>query len=216
MNKKLKEKIDLLIKEIPTLIRKFDEWRYRKGPDLYFYKRTISEIRNNKLEDLLKNKKFIELIYATLVSWDMNSRRARIKYFDEFSKNILEYKEYFVELSNFKLNTIPKDKLEEVKSKLEYLYSRLILMKSGGRLVSNSKTMHFILPDLIIPIDRVNTLMFFYGNTNESKNKFLEIFECSWYVAKDINLSKYLDGNWNQTIPKIIDNAIIFKMKKGS
>ena len=84
-------------------------------------------------------------------------------------------------------------------------------MNSKGRLVSNSKIMHFILPHLVMPMDRKNTLMFFYNNTGESKNKFLEIFESSWYIAKRMNLSYYLDDDWNRTIPKIIDNAIIAK-----
>jgi len=42
--------------------------------------------------------------------------------------------------------------------------------------------------------------------------KFLEIFEVSWNVAKRVNLSTFLDDNWNQTIPKVIDNMIIAKM----
>lgn len=52
--------------------------------------------------------------------------------------------------------------------------------------------------------------------SDEAKNKFLEIFECSWYIAKSTNLKRYLDSEWNQTIPKIIDNAIIFKITKSS
>lgn len=51
------------------------------------------------------------------------------------------------------------------------------LMESGGRLVSNSKAMHLILPNLIMPMDSANILKFFYGNVSESKDKFLEIFE---------------------------------------
>lgn len=214
MNRKLSEKVNYLINEMPRLNKSFNEWGYKKGPDLYFYKRTMSEIKKNKLENLLKSKEFIELIYATLVSWDMNSRRARIKYFDEFFKNIIENKENFLDLSVFSLDAIPDDKLVEIKSKLKYLYSRSALMTSQGKLVSNSKTMHFILPNLIMPMDRANTLTFFYENTNESENKFLEIFECSRHIAKSVDLTKYLDDEWNQTIPKTIDNAIMFEMKE--
>jgi len=216
MNKKLKAKADFLIKEIPNLIEGFNKWGYRQGPELYFYKRVLSEVRKNKLENLLKNEKFVELLYATLVSWDMNSRGAKMKYFDDFFRNILDNIENFLELSKFKLHLISDDELEEAKSKLKKLYSNLVLMKSNGRLVSNSKTMHFILPDLVMPMDKANTLKFFYGNTDESIKKFLEIFECFWYISKNIDLSKYLDNGWNQTIPKVIDNAIIYKMTKLS
>jgi hypothetical protein len=64
-------------------------------------------------------------------------------------------------------------------------------------------------------MDRTYTLTFFYGNginINNPTKKFLEVFTCSWLIAKDIDLSKYLDDNWNQTIPKVIDNAIIYKV----
>lgn len=207
-----KKKVDFLVNNIPNLIRSFNDWGYRQGPSLYFYKKIMAEIKENKLRSLLENKKFIELIYATLVSWDMNSRGAKIKYFDDFFENIRGNKRKFLQLSNLKLYEISD--IEKVKSNIEDLYSKLNFMISNARLVANSKLMHFILPDLVMPMDRTNTLMFFYGNTNESKNKFLRIFECSWHVAKDTDLSKYLDSEWNQTIPKIIDNAIMGKRYK--
>lgn len=43
MNEKLIQKKEYLVKNIPMLINLFS---YRKGPDLYFYKKVISEIRN--------------------------------------------------------------------------------------------------------------------------------------------------------------------------
>jgi hypothetical protein len=65
-----------------------------------------------------------------------------------------------------------------------------------------------------MPMDRTNTLEYFYNNTGESVNKFLEILEFSYKLTKEeIEWKKYLNkGKWNTTIPKIIDNAIILKM----
>jgi len=86
------------------------------------------------------------------------------------------------------------------------------VMKSSGKLVSNSKTMHFIIPDLVMPMDPQNTLNFFFRNTGESKSRFLTVFERSYQIAKAIDLGPFLDEEWNLSKPKVIDNAIISYM----
>jgi len=206
MNERLTNKKEYLVKNIPKLIEKFD---YRKGPDLYFYKKVIAEIGKNPLKNLFERNNFTELLYATLTSWDMNARAAKMKYFDEFKANILENRDYFLKLSKYKLDKLTEDDFFQSRSVLEKLYNNLYLMRSKGKLVSNSKVMHYILPDLIMPMDRKNTLNFFFGNTTESKEKFLDIVECAYYIAKEIDLREFLNDEWNQSIPKIIDNAIV-------
>jgi len=83
-------------------------------------------------------------------------------------------------------------------------------MHTSARFVSNSKVLHFLFPDFFIPIDG-NTLNFFYGNTGESVNKYLEILEFSMQLIKDIDIEcdllRGLNG-WYTTRPKIIDNAV--------
>jgi hypothetical protein len=211
MDSRLEQKIKELIESMPKLLKNF---KYREGPDLYFYKRTTSLRREKPLAELFDDEedRYIELIYATLVSWDMNSRGAKMKYFDEFKSSILYNKKRFLELSTYILDGLQEKEFEEAKRLCEIIYSNLDVMKSSGKLVSNSKTMHFILPDLIMPMDRQNTLNFFFGNTGESKHKFLKILECSYDIAKKVNLRQFLDNKWNQSITKAIDNAIISHM----
>ena len=207
MSLSLDKKIDELVRRIPELIKNFD---YRKGPDLYFYKRCIGVRRTKHLSELLEEPDgYLELIYATLVAWDMNSRGAKMKYFDDFRSSILENKERFLQLSTLRLETLSAGAFGEAKMICSEIYDNMHLMISGGRLVSNSKTMHFLLPDLIMPMDRQNTLNFFFGYTNESKSNFMKVLTCSYEIAKRIDLSPFLDSEWNQSIPKIIDNAII-------
>jgi len=208
MNNKLIKKKEYLVKNIPKLIKKFD---YRKEPELYFYKKIISKIRNNSLKNLLKRNDFIELLYATLTSWDMNARGAKMKYFDDFKENVIKNKNYFLDLSKYKLTEISESDFLEIKGILGKLYDRLDVMQTKGKLVSNSKIMHYLLPDLVMPMDRKNTLNFFFGNTNESKDKFLDVIECTYYIAREIDLNKFVNkyNDWNLSVPKIIDNAII-------
>ena len=208
----INHKIDKLVREIPKLIENFS---YRKGPDLYFYKKTIGLRRSKQLATLLngsdESDHYIELIYATLVAWDMNSRGAKMKYFDEFKSAILTNSERLIQLQNYKIDRIPTGIFGEVKTRCGLVYDDMHLMLSGGRLVSNSKTMHFLLPDLVMPMDRQNTLNYFFGNTSEPPNNshFLKILGFSHEIAQRIDLNHLIDDNWNLSVPKVIDNAII-------
>lgn len=206
-------KINELVLEIPELLKKFNP---REEPGLYFYRRTIDLRRRKNLDELFDDPsdRFIELVYATLVSWNMNTRRAQMKYFDQFKASILANRERFTRLSSSKLEMLSSVKGDEVKVLYE-IFSNLHLMESKGRLVSNSKVMHFILPDLVMPMDRQNTLKFFFKNTNESKGHFLRLFENSYEIAKKIDLRQFLDDKWNLSVPKVIDNAILSKMENS-
>ncbi len=218
LNEELEKKVDFLVNHIPDLIKKFNIWGYRKDADFYFYKLLMSERKHNPIENLLNTEKFesfIGLIYITLISWNMNQRRAIIRPFNEFSSNIQSIKEHIIDLSEFQLAGLSSaHDLKFILDKLKQIYKKLDLMVSTAKLVSNAKTLHFLLPDLIMPMDRENTLKYFYNNKNESINKFLLIFKCSYEIVNRIELNKYLDHEWNQTILKIIDNAIIYYIRK--
>ncbi|MCW3980851.1 MAG: hypothetical protein NWF11_05195 [Candidatus Bathyarchaeota archaeon] len=211
LTRKLDQQVRKLIEGIPELIARF---KYRQGPDLYFYQKTIELRRKKPLVQLFEDEadRYLELAYATLVSWDMNVRGAKMKYFTEFKSAILSNRKKIEYLESFVLDKLSTEELARVKMICANIYDNLAVMISGGRLVSNSKIMHFLLPDLVMPMDGRNTLNFFYGNTAESLNKFLMILECTYYIAKEIDLKQYIDSEWNLSITKVIDNAIISLM----
>lgn len=214
MIKNRDHKIEQIVEIIKTRIAEINVV-YRTGPDLYFYKR-LNHLRNNtnSIESFLNNNYHIEIIYATLVSWDMNSRAAKMKYFDEFKSSILSCLNQFKQLEAFEKNAnIDSIRLTSI---LRNTYENLCMMKTGGKLVSNSKLLHFLFPKLFMPMDRKNTLFYFYENTGESLNKYVEIIEFSHEIMKrPENWDNYLDNKWNTTVPKLIDNAIILLMGKS-
>lgn len=64
--------------------------------------------------------------------------------------------------------------------------------------------------------DRTYTLSYFYGNTYESLDKYIEITELSYEIMNTLeNWDDYLDGKWNATVPKLIDNTVIFLAEKS-
>ena len=221
MIKDRRAKIDQIVNTIKTRISEINE-RYRSGPDLYFYKRII-ELRNHSdsIQSFLSSDYHMEMLYATLVSWDMNSRAAKMKYFTEFKSNILSNLGRLAELENWEragnLNSAAAISI------LRSIYDSLNVMRSGGKLVSNSKLLHFLFPNSYMPMDRNNTLWYFYGNTGESPNKYVEIIELSFEImSMPEKWDTYLDSNrnttephWNTTVPKMIDNAIILWVEKS-
>ena len=60
----MEEKAGLLVERIDELIQSF---RYREGPDLYFYQKTMSLRRHQPLEESFQAEedRYIELIYAS-------------------------------------------------------------------------------------------------------------------------------------------------------
>jgi len=203
-----------ILSTIKTDIKKINE-TYRSGPDYYFYKKILHQRKQYPYIELFLSEDYnIEILYATLVAWDMNSRGAKMLYYDDFRKNI---RECIDELKQLERITLLQDQdyecfLKLVFPTLENVYDKLNLMKTNGKLVSNSKLLHFLFPDKLMPMDRTNTLNYFYGNTNESYNKFKEIIKFTFNFMKNNasnELKKCLDDKWNTSIPKLIDNAII-------
>jgi len=100
---------------------------------------------------------------------------------------------------------------------LEKLFGNIKVMKSTSKIVGTSKTLHFLLPRLVMPIDRTYTLNFLYGNNkydstlNMEIDTFKEVFGKFRDIAMKLSLSKDDVDNqgWNTTVPKLINNAII-------
>lgn len=181
------------------------------GPSLYFYRQIMEKRRTcTSVSDFLSEKSNIELLYATLVSWKMDTRGAKMLYFDDFKEYLLSCSNHFQFLENYQVNN--NDDWDEYLTMIRETYDYLWVMKTGSRFVSNSKTLHFLLPDQFVPMDKRYTLKYLYNNNHESSNRYIEIFEFMYEIIeilKEIHAERYLDDLRNQTIPKLIDNAIM-------
>ena len=187
-------------------------------PSIYLYKKIIEKHKHyGSMNKLLDDDEFIELIYMTLIAWNMNQRGAKMVQFKDFKNSILKNKEPLEELYKYKIYTLDEEHLNEVLEKTKKVFLSLRVMKTKSQIVGISKTMHFLLPDLIMPIDRRYTMNFFYGNNayrNERNKEFQqlkEIFIKFYEISKKLKLSdRDVDNfNWNTSVPKLIDNAII-------
>ena len=173
------------------------------GPSIYFHNRVISLIRsNNDFAKLLNKTEFIELIYATLVSWGMHRMGAngpKMKNFEIFKDSIIDKQEELIDLNKYRIEKISIDEREIIKLRLVSVLQKLEVMQGSSYIAGCSKTLHHLLPDLVPPIDGEYTLRFFYGSKGydpgREDKKFEEIFENYWSICKKLSLNErdYLD-----------------------
>jgi hypothetical protein len=212
-------KVGQVIEKIRTEIGTFKD-RYRSGAELFFYKRVIALRKDKqKIADFVSDRYSMEIMYATLVAWDMNMRAAKLLYFDEFDKNIKSCLPILETIERTAMGIEPAG-YERLLPLLQETYQRMKLMKTESRFVSNAKCLHFLFPSLLMPMDRKNTLNYLFGNTNESVERYIEAVRFSFEIMRQpITFEEYIDDDWNQCIPKLIDNAIILlvgaSLKKG-
>jgi hypothetical protein len=157
---------------------------------------------------------YIAKVYEILEAWNMNQQAARLNDPVPFQDTIKSKICVLKDLEAAKLSDISKS---EIMTALKLLFFKLDLVKTNSKLVTFSKTMHFLFPNLIVPIDRKYTLSFFkiHQNNIDTFDKQWEVFEkletTFSQFSKTVNLSEHIDtkGDWNLNVPKIIDNLII-------
>ncbi len=207
IDSKLLQKIEALVAGFPSAIAAF---RGSNGPDLYFYQKVCVAHHDTSLRALLDGSdRFIELIYATLAAWNMNCRRAKMLPYAAFKASILDNKSQILQLESFRLDAIPMESTNSIKDLLWEIYEHMKLMHTASKLVSNAKILHFLLPNLVMPMDGKYTLQYFFENTDESPRRFLQIFLASHEIAQKVEFQPYFDTKWDQNAPKIIDNAVM-------
>jgi len=193
---------------------------YRSGHELGLYRSLIEKHRLIENPGILFEEPFCRLVMSTLEAWNMNQRGARLAPFDRFLQSVENNKQNLVELHNYRLETIhflSIDERDEIFGLLKTVFSSLSVMDSKRRIVGVSKAMHFLLPDLVLPIDSSYTLPVFCGYNRPSNDldqeldTFTDVFLATVRVSKNLNLtvSDVEGAKWNTSIPKLIDNATI-------
>lgn len=208
-----KKLVDIKEQEIAKSLEETKNNYRPYDPGNYLYRILLKNYADNKSF----SEENIELIYVTLSAWNMNSRGAKLSDFIDFKKSLLLHKKEIETLKNVKLGEMNEEDALQIYPKIKQLFHELNLVQRGKpKLVTFSKTMHFLLPNLIMPIDRTYTLNFFFGHTNLNKDEEKQL-QILWEIVKATNnyaknnkyLLKFEDKTWNVNIPKIIDNIII-------
>ena len=103
----------------------------------------------------------IVIVRDTLIEWNMNTRGAKLEKEDRFIELIQNVKPIFDQLNQYTLlDFINESKCKEIEKLLCELY-RTLKISINNPFVTTSKTLHFYMPQLFIPIDRTYTVNYF-------------------------------------------------------
>lgn len=220
--------------------------RFRRGPCLHFHKRTVGKLKElldqyDSYDKVCSNPKYVELLYATLTAWGMNRAGGpELQGFDGFFTSFKNY-ELIRPLESLKRATLVGiDKISDVKNDVQnmyiYLASNHRVMRTDRAITGVSKTLHHMLPHLLVPVDKEH-IIFLLGNLEKEEyrpdprqNKY-DSFENYWkcirishHIAKGLAKRGIQEpSEWgprdstfqiqkrlmDTSIPKMIDNALI-------
>jgi len=173
--------------------------------------------KSNNYARLLKQSNYVQLTYNTLQDWNMDQRGAKLASFNVYNNSILSNETILTKLYPLRLELLNTSSLNTALMDLKTLFINLKVMQTKARIVGVSKTLHFLLPNLVMPIDRNNILALLYLGAPYSSNPqkefriFREIMTEYNLLCKSLSLSISDVNNtgWNTSIPKMIDNALI-------
>lgn len=168
------------------------------------------------MSKLVANNNNISDIWEALKQFGYAKRGSQGVKFKEFDESIQKCADVIVRLANHRMDSIsPGQVPPNLFEDLKLLYDELKVVPSGKpKLVYVSKTMFFLLPDLVMPVDNAIVLRFLRSELPRGKKEFdlfKEIFKKYVQLAHHIGLKQHNgDGNWwNWSVPKRIDNAMI-------
>ena len=214
------EEIANLLKETENRYR-LDKGGHDNAAELY------DQVMRYPRADILSDD-FLELVYETLKAFNMNVKGAKLSRPLSFKESLKKHGDIILSLSKCNLEQVDGN----LKKTIGTLFDELELVRTKAPLVTFSKTMHFLLPDLFMPIDRKYTIQYFYRHPpykranyglhyltdtrKKQKERLFEVFEQFRLILHKHRevLKEESNSRWNRNIPKVIDNIIIAYVKK--
>jgi hypothetical protein len=215
-----RERIELLCSDFGSYIAEFDRACPFSASQRNSHMTTIE--RRRKLGSAiaaLNDDLFLTGLRETLVSWKVGTRAGTILVgFYKFKGSLIRNSEHISSLDGLIIDEDSLD-IDRVSSKIWKLIDDLeIVVNSRGErvlapVVSGTKTLLHILPDLVPPMDREYTQAFFGWHNPEFQYRqeycFKYIFRSMAMIARRVKPSLYVGTGWHTSTAKIMDSAIV-------
>ncbi|MGE0875313.1 MAG: hypothetical protein AB7O31_11655 [Burkholderiales bacterium] len=160
----------------------------------------------------VRDDRFLHSLYQTLNAWGIGRRASRLIPEAEFAAALRAKETEIAELDRESLEA-PNLNVEATCRRVWKLVDELGIIQNDTRIVSGTKTLHHLLPDLVTPMDREYTQKFFLWHNPQFQydqaRKFQVIFQAFADVARAVMPSQFITGGWNSSPTKVIDNAVV-------
>lgn len=206
------ESITLLIGDFDRFLDLYDRHRpFSRYGQLEFHLVTIRKRRElGSVKAAISDSGFLKSLYQTLPAWGIGTRASRLCPYDMFAASLRNHTSELVALDGL---TIDDANVNEVSEELWEILVNLDIVDNQAKLVSGSKALHHLLPDLVVPMDRAYTQKFFGWHNPvfqySQQDCFREAFSAFAKIARNVNPEKFVQTGWRSSRTKIIDNALI-------
>lgn len=160
----------------------------------------------------ISDEGFIDLLREALLASGIGVRGTHLVSDDEFRKTILENGHEISCLEDLHIDD-PSLDLDAVAPMVWRLIDATRVLENEVALVPSSKVLHLLLPDLIVPMDRLYTRTFFRWPSKRfqaHQRRFFDLaFRALAQLAREVLPAQYVGGGWRTCRTKILDNALI-------
>jgi len=206
-------RVDLLIQNFERYLLAFDaDPAFRKMGQLENHIATIARRRElGTATAAVRDTTFLRLLYETLKSWGIGQRGSRLLKFDDFVQAVCRYESSIASLEQFRLDSPALDPV--IADELWKLVDSLEIVENDAKLVASTKALHHILPELVVPMDRAFTRVFFGWHVPQfqyqQKKAFYTAHQQFARIAREANPAQFVGLGWRTSLTKNIDNALV-------
>lgn len=208
-------KIKTAIQYFPTYLSCCDQHTPFSIPQLASHRATIDRRRElGSARIAAVDDEFCRRLHATLHSWGRSGCFPGLIGCQEIANAIRARTSELAELEQDFIDDPALD-VVEVGQAVWRLIESLDITTGQSKIVSSTKTLHHLLRDLVVPIDRTYTQNFFELYNNEfqysAQSKFSKMFAAFARIARDAGANRYVGTGepWRTSRTKVIDNALI-------
>jgi hypothetical protein len=159
------------------------------------------------------DEQFMQALHRTLRAWGIGVRASRLVPADDFAVALHAALPRLEDLEPLAIDgELPGDIAERLWS----LINSLGIVQNSAKIVAGTKTLHHLLPDLVVPMDRAWTGAFFRFHLPEWQDPASQrrIFGLAFTrfaeIARQVHLQQYVTGQgWRTRRTKVLDNSII-------
>jgi hypothetical protein len=204
-----------LVADFGRYVRAYDDSVPFTGEQLAAHRKTIALRRQAAgAREAAESEQFVASLRETLLEWGIGRRASRLVGMTEFSAALRAAVPSLEPLERLTIDTA--DLPHDIAARLWQLVDSLGVVENKAKVVAGTKTLHHLLPDLVPPMDRAWTGLFFNFHLPEWQDPTGQrrIFHLAYTqftnVARQVDPEQYVtNAGWRTSRTKIIDNAII-------
>lgn len=159
----------------------------------------------------IDDDRFLGLVRETLLAWGIGVRGQHLVSDAEFRETFMDKKDEISRLDGLHIDD-PSLDLDRVVPAIWRIIGQLRIVETGPKLVPCSKALHHLLPDLVIPVDRLYTRIFFQCRRNtfdgQQQRFFDQAFRLLARLAREVSPAQYVGDGWCTSRTKVLDNAV--------